>query len=302
MKHLTIEQRYQIEAYLNLGAKKHFIANEFGVHVCSIYREIGRNKKRNGGYSAKIAQEFSSDRKDRFTVNRTFTDCCQRMVVGWLHKYWSPEQISGYCKKNNIEMVSAERIYQLKHRSRPVGKHYPIANRVSIDDRPEVVNAKERFGDWEMDTIIGLNNEGAILTLTERKTNFIIIEKLGLGKNAEGVKKQVIEKLLPYKNVVYTITTDNGGEFAEHLEICKKLKTTIYFTHPYSSWEKGSIENANKLIRQYVPKKSNFSDITQEQLTDIQHKLNSRPRKKLGYETPKEIFYKFIQGNFAFGS
>lgn len=215
-------------------------------------------------------------------------------------------------------MVSVERIYQhirtdkenggnlykftrhqLKHRKRPVGKHYPVANRVSIEERPQIVENKERFGDWEMDTIIGACQQGAILTLTERKTNFIFIKQLPKGKDAKELAKRLIDQLLPYKDFVHTITTDNGPEFAEHLEMTKKLNIPIYFAHPYCSWEKGSIENANKLIRQFIPKGVDLNRYTQEQLTDIQHLINKRPRKKLNYKSPKEIFYNFINRNYG---
>jgi IS30 family transposase len=321
MKHITIEQRYQIEAYLKLKVSKDFIAKELGIDRSSVYREVSRNKLKHGGYSAKKANEFSIDRKDRFLVNRKFTDECKATVKGFLKEDWSPKQIVGYCLKHSIPIVSHERIYQfirqdkknggdlfkhcrhqLKHRKRPVGKHFPISNRVSIDERPKVVEEKSRFGDWEMDTIIGAYNQGVILTLTERQTNFIFIRKLENGKNAKSLKDQVNEILLPYKNFVHTITTDNGPEFAEHLEINKKLKTTVYFAHPYCSWEKGSIEHANKLIRQYIKKESNLNEYTQSQLTEIQHKINKRPREKLDFNSPKYIFYNLVSGNVAFGS
>jgi IS30 family transposase len=321
MKQLTIEQRYQMEAYLKLKMAKDFIAKELNVHRSTIFREFNRNRQKRGGYSAKKGQECCSDRKDRYVLHSSFTNNCKDSVIKQISQHWSPKQIVGYCKQNDIEMVSHERIYQfirldkknggklykhcrhqLKHRKRPVGKHFPIANRVSIDERPEEVSSKIRFGDWEMDTIIGAHQQGAILTLTERKTNFIIIKKLESGKNAKGVKKQVIDALLPYKNYVHTITTDNGPEFAEHLEISKAINAIVYFAHPYCSWEKGSIEHANKLIRQYVKKDSNLNEYPQIQLTEIQHKINSRPREKLNFDSPKEIFYNLVSGNVAFGS
>lgn len=222
---------------------------------------------------------------------------------------------------NNLPMVSPERIYQyirkdrvnegnlytflrhkLKNRKRAVGKHYPVANRTSIEDRPEIVENKSRFGDWEMDTIIGANQKGAILTLTERLTNFIFIAKLPFGKNAKELSKVLIHKLLPYKKHVLTITTDNGAEFANHLEITEKINAIVYFAHAYCSWEKGAIENANKLIRQYVKKEDDLNNYSQAQLNIIQHNINSRPRKKHKYQTPTNLFYNFIHGNVAFDS
>ncbi len=321
MKHITTEQRYLIEAYLKLNKSKKFISDELNIHLSSVYREINRNKLKHGGYSAKTADMYAKERKDRFVTNRKFSLDCEKQVIQYLKKQWSPKQIVGYCLNHSIEMVSHERIYQfvrenkknggnlfenlrhkLKHRKRPTGKHYPIKNRVSIEERPEIVEQKTRFGDWEMDTIIGAHQQGAILTLTERRTNFILMEKLDLGKNSVGLKKQIINLLLPYKDYVHTITTDNGAEFAEHLAIAKKLETTIYFAHPYCSWEKGSIENANKLIRQYVKKESNLNDYSRKELTEFQHKINERPREKLNFDSPKNIFYKFINGNVAFGT
>jgi len=273
MKHITIEQRYQIEAYLKLNLSKDFIAKELGLDRSTIFREFNRNKQKRGSYSANTAQKCYIDRKDRFEFNRSFTEECEKYVIEKITMDWSPKQIVGYCKKNGIPMVSHERIYQyirqekknggtlfhhcrhkLKNRKRPVGKHYPIANRTSIDERPEDVSLKNRFGDWEMDTIIGAHQQGAILTLTERKTNFIFIKKLEFGKNSKALRCQVIDTLRPYKNHVHTITTDNGPEFADHLQMTKSINAIVYFAHPYCSWEKGSIEHANKLIRQYVKK------------------------------------------------
>lgn len=324
MKHITTEQRYLIEAYLKLNMSKKFISDELNIDSSSVYREINRNKLKFGGYSAKTADMYAKERKDRFITNRKFSSKCEKTVLKYLKKDWSPKQIVGYCLNNSIEMVSHERIYQfvrkdkndggvlfenlrhkLKHRKRPIGKRFPIKGRVSIEERPEIVDQKTRFGDWEMDTIIGAHQQGAILTLTERKTNFILMEKLHLGKDSVGLKNQIIDLLLPYKDYIHTITTDNGTEFAEHIAIAKKLETSIYFAHPYSSWEKGSIENANKLIRQYVKKGTDLNDYTKKQLTEFQYKINERPREKLNFDSPKNIFYKFINeknGNVAFGT
>ena len=256
-----------MEAYLKLKMSKKFISDELGLHRSTVYRELSRNKLKHGSYSPKTADMFANERKDRFVAQRKFSNECKNKVLGYLDKQWSPKQIVGYCKRHSITMVSHEVIYQyirkdknsggklfenlrhkLKHRKRPVGKQYPISNRISIDQRPEIVNQKLRFGDWEMDTIIGAQQQGAILTLTERTSNFILMEKLKLGKNSIGLKDQIINLLLPYKKFIHTITTDNGAEFAEHQAIARKLEAQIYFANPYCSWEKGSIENANKLI------------------------------------------------------
>lgn len=319
MKQISVEQRYLIEAYLKLKKSKNFIAKELNIHRSSVFREVKRNCQKRGSYNAKAAHTLALEKKDRFINKRKFTHDCQAKVEKYIQEKWSPKQIVGYCKKHLIEMVSHERIYQflredkakggelykhcrhrLKHRKRPIGKRFPIKDRVSIEERPEIVNKKTRFGDWEMDTIIGANHEGAILTLVERQTNFFMLKKLKKGKNAEGLKDQLINLILPYKSFIFSITTDNGGEFAEHKEIAKKLNTDIYFTHPYSSWEKGSIENTNKLIRQYIPKESNFNEFTDSKLLEIQHEINKRPREKLNFDCPKNIFYNLVNGKVAF--
>jgi len=312
MKHLTKAQRYQIEAYLECGKSKSFIADKLGVDKSTIYREIRRNSARRGKYRAEVAQAFSDEKKDRYNYPRKFNDAIKRFIDEKLEKeQWSPEQICGYCKKNNIPMVSHERTYQylrqdkaaggvkyknlrhhLKHRKRPVsGKKIVIKDKVSIDLRPDVVNKKQRFGDWEIDTIVGKENKGAIITIVERKTNFLMMKKLVTGKNAKALSKALIDMLLPYKSFIHSITSDNGTEFADHKRISKKLNTDFYFAHPYSSWERGLNEYTNKLIRQYIPKKSKFDSITETQIAEIQYKINRRPRKILNYESPVNLFF-----------
>ena len=314
MKHLTKEQRYEISAYLKCDKTKIFIAKVLGVDRSTIGRELQRNSTKHGKYFPEHAHMLYNEKKERLKRTRTFTKEVEEFVVNKLKKeQWSPEQIVGYCKKNDRAMVSHERIYQLvredkktggvlytylrhklKHRNRPVTKFIPIKNRVSIDERPEVINNKERFGDWEIDTIIGDNQKGAIVTVTERTTNFILMKKLSKGKNAASLAKEVIAMLMPYKSNILSITSDNGTEFAEHEKIAKALDTKIYFAHPYSSWEKGLIEYSNKLIRQYIPKKSNFNDFSNQDISMIQKKINARPRKNLNFCRPFEVFYNLV--------
>ncbi len=181
-----------------------------------------------------------------------------------------------------------------KYRKRAVGKVSPIPNRKSIHERPIEADGT-RIGDIEMDLIVGKGNKGAILTLTDRATNFLWMHKLEQGKNAEGVANAVCQELFPYFKYIKTITTDNGGEFALHEAISKGLKGgPVYFADSYSSWQKGSIENANKLIRQYIPKNMDFSLISQDFVKAIQYKINARPRKKLNFNSPKNVFFNSI--------
>ena len=225
-----------------------------------------------------------------------------------IEEQWSPRQISGVLKKEGVS-VSHQCIYnliladasgelarhtrhKLTYRRRPKHKPFPIAERTSIHSHPEQADGK-RFGDFEMDLILDGHNH-AILTIVERSTNMLFMTKLAHGKKSEPLAKAVRRLLLPYKKHIKTITTDNGPEFAAHKLITKFLGAVIYFADPYASWQKGGIENTNKLIRQYIPKQANFDDFTDKKIASIQKKINSRPRQKLRFETPKTEFVKRI--------
>ena len=308
---LKDHQRYQIDAFLEVGKSKSFIADKLGVSISTIYRECKRNSCLSGKYDAHKADLLAKNRKRRYCKPRSFDTDQKKLVKKYLlEEQWSPKQIVGYCKNKNIPIVSHERIYQyirenkaaggdyykhlrhqLKHRKRPVGKPVLIKNRVSIDLRPDCINNKERFGDWEVDTIIGTQQKGAIVTIVERTTGMLMMKKLPQGKHAKGLSKELINMLIPYKNHVHSITSDNGKEFADHQTITKKLQTQFYFADPYCSWQRGLNEYSNKLIRQYIPKKTDFETLTDKQITQIQHKINRRPREKLNFRSPKEIFY-----------
>jgi IS30 family transposase len=315
MKHFTLQQRYALKAYLDCGKPKQEIATLLSFHKSSIYREINRNTNKQGSYNPDFANELAEERKERLCQHRKFDGPKQKLIVHWIKKeQWSPEQIKGYCAPNGIDMVSHERIYQyiredkaqggdlfkylrhkLKHRNRPVsGKHEVIKNKVSIDERPDVVNNKERFGDWEIDLIVGKGNKGAMVTIVERQTAMLMIRKLKNGKNADSLANTVIDMLLPYKKVVKSITSDNGSEFAKHEKIAQKLQSDFYFAHPYASWERGLSEYSNKLIRQYIPKKSNFDIFDDEYVKQVQYKINRRPRKNLDFKKPKDVFFNSV--------
>jgi IS30 family transposase len=312
--HLSPMQRYQIESLQRTKTKQKDIALLVGVSASTISRELKRNKSKRG-YSARLAQEFADERKERFGRKRKFTTSIEKVVREKLeNEQWSPEQIVGWCKKEGMPMVSHERIYQyirvdkqkggtlykhcrhrLKHRKRPVGgKKIVIPDKVSINSRPDIINNKERFGDWEIDTIIGVENKGAILTAVERKTGFLLMKKLKKGKNAKALANDIFMMMLPYKEMVHSITSDNGTEFYEHKMIAKKLNADYFFANPYSSWERGINEYTNKLIRQYITKKQTFTNIDDDKIQKIQRKINRRPRKKLNFETPFKILYQKI--------
>lgn len=310
-KHLTSVQRNQIEVLLKTKTPVKTVAELLSTDKSTIYREIDRNMGKRS-YSAKFAQQLSTERKERFGRARKLTPDMTKLIVEKLTtEQWSPKQIVGSCQLDNRPMVSHECIYQLirqdkqnggllwthtrhklKHRKRPlIGKQVNIKNKVSIELRPAIVDTQERCGDWEIDTIIGENRKGAILTITERKTGFLLMEKMENGKQALGIAKAAVRMLIAYKNTVHTITSDNGLEFANHEVIAKKLQAGFYFAHPYSSWERGLNEYTNKLIRQYILKGTNFDLYDKQYIKLIQNKINRRPREKLNFQTPSKIFF-----------
>lgn len=324
-RHLTLAQRYKIDALLKAGHKAPFIADQLKVDRSTLYRELKRNRTKRGRYSARSAHEISEEKKERFSVNRIFSSTMEYFIRDKLtNEQWSPEQIAGYCKQNNIPMVSHERIYQFIYQDKAEGgqlyKHLRVAskmyrkrygsgkskrsiikNRVSIDQRPDCINNKKRVGDWEIDTIIGKGNKGAIVTIAERATAFVLIAKLN-GKNAMDLAKAVVRLMAPFKDLVLSITADNGLEFAMHQYIAKKLEAEFYFAHPYSSWERGLNEYTNRLIRQYIPKKTDFNNVNDIQIREITMKLNRRPRKNLNFKSPGIIFFNSFNQKVALAS
>jgi IS30 family transposase len=185
----------------------------------------------------------------------------------------------------------------LRHQNKKYRKRYgspkrqgPLKNRTFIDDRPEVINEKQRLGDWEIDTIIGKSHKQAIVTIVERISKLTVLKKVS-SKNAKLVAEATINGLSNLSpNFVLSITSDNGSEFARHEKISESLGVDFYFTHPYSSWERGLNENTNGLVRQYLKKGVSFSDVTDESLDIIADGLNNRPRKSLGFRTPNEVY------------
>ena len=223
---------------------------------------------------------------------------------------WSPEQVSGWLLDKHEELISHESIYlhvwadkrsggdlytHLRHQGKKYDKRRngkstrgQIKNRVSIDDRPQIVDNKSRVGDWEIDTVIGKGHSGALVTIVERVTNLTVSKQVN-GKTAAAVTKATIALLKPLKAVVHTITADNGKEFAYHEKVSDALGVEFYFAHPYSSWERGLNENTNGLLRQYFPKKTDFKEVTQADVRRAVNRLNARPRKYLDFKTPGDL-------------
>ena len=240
-----------------------------------------------------------------------------------MRKYWSPEQISATLLELHSISLSPLSIYRyialnrskggtlwkfLRQANRKRRKKYGstnsqgyIPNRVSIEKRPKIVDKKSRIGDWELDTVIGSHHKGVLLTLVERRSNFTLIGKCK-DKTASSITSKIIELLKPHENKVKTLTLDNGKEFASHEVFSEKLGARSYFAHPYSSWERGLNENTNGLIRQFFPKGKSLKNIKEKTIRKVVTLLNYRPRKKLGFKMPIEIFTKrTINKNVALG-
>ena len=313
-KQLTREQRYAINLFREQGKRQNEIAETIGVSPSTISRELKRNSNKYGKYTWRHADELACERRERLAKNRMVKkEVVDEAVALLRNEQWSPKQISGYLNKQE-KHISFEKIYQivrddkaaggnlykncrhkLKHRKRPVGgaSAKNIPNRTSISQRPPEANGK-RFGDFEMDLIIGKDGAGAILTMVERSVNYMMMRRLPVGKNAVELAKTVIKMLAPFKGDIKTITTDNGSEFAAHEMITKALGTAVYFADPYASWQKGAIENMNMLIRQYIPKDTVFKDLSDDYIKHVQHKINRRPREKLDFSTPTKEFFKAL--------
>ena len=261
------------------------------------------------------AVELTIVRRERSSSNRkTPNHILKRALNLLIEEDWSPKQISGYLKREGIN-ISHERIYQeiradetqqLKNHCRHKMKYRRhkwhkrkssgrtlIPNRISIHQRPIEANGT-RFGDWEMDLVIGKGQKSAVLTMIERKTNMFLQTKLS-SKKPDVVAKAAWRLLLPYKDNVLTITTDNGCEFMNHQWLTKHIGATVYFADPFCSGQKGAVENANKLFRQYFPKGTDFRLIEQSQFDAIQAKINRRPREKLNFSSPKIEFFKLLK-------
>lgn len=306
---LAYEQRCQISVLIKSGMSQRMVAKAIGVSQSTISRELARNTGERG-YRHKQAQGKAAQRRKEAVKPTRMIPAMIATIESRLRMEWSPEQISGWLLEKREQLISHESIYlhiwadkqaggDLYTYLRRQGKKYDkrrngkstrgqIKNRVSIDERPEVVDDKSRIGDWEIDTVIGKAHCGALVTIVERVTNFTVSAQVN-SKSAADVTRATIALLRPLKDVVHTITADNGKEFAYHEEISKALSADVYFANPYSSWERGLNENTNGLLRQYFPKETNLKEVTQKQVKRAVNRLNSRPRKGLDFKTPGQL-------------
>ena len=322
MIHFTVEQRYQLEALLQQNVSKTQIGIELKKHISSIYRELNRNSdQRSSIYKANLASQKCEKRHEEKPKNQCFSLEIKNYVRALIEEDLSPEQVVGKSIKDGVLCVSHETIYKyvwndkkkggdLYKHLRTQGKTYrkrgaskdkrgQIVGRIGIENRPIEVEEKQRFGDLEIDLVIGKDHKGALLTINDRFTGMLQMKKIE-SKDAEIVKNVTIKLLQNWKPFLQTITSDNGKEFAKHKSIAEELEIDYYFANPYCSWERGANENLNGLVRQYFPKGSDFSLITDKQVKKVVEKLNNRPRKRHQFNSPNEVYLQKLNNNQAF--
>lgn len=307
-RQLTLVERYQIQAGIDLGLNISEIARQVKRHRSTVFREL----KRNGhltleGYSALYSQQQYERRREKCRRAFIVEGSTKAWVDERLKLQWSPEQISGRRKLEGLSSIGVETIYRylwrnkqrggtlwhnLRHSSNRRRRRFKFSRwpastnpRLAAENRPSIIEKRKRFGDFERDLIVGRHQASQIMTLVDRKTKFVKLAKLER-KTAEVVHRETLQALKGIE--VKSLTNDNGCEFIAHQITAKALGVPIYFTRPYASWERGTVENTNKLIRQYFPKKTNLKEIPDEKIQMVEMLLNHRPRKQLGYKTPIE--------------
>jgi len=333
MKHLTAADRGRIEVLLQEQYTNKQIARKLGRDASAIGREIAKGLDGSGIYHAWIAQvAYETNRKRCKQIPKLDHPANWKLrswVVACLQKGWDPSMISGRMKAEGFMTVCAETIYEWiynsayavaeklyqylrqgkKRRTKHTGRSShksKIPNRVSIHERPTIVKEKSRLGDWEGDSVIYTHKQ-AVNTLNERISSLVAFTKL-TQKTALLTANAVIAKLEGY--IAHTITFDNGSEFTAHGLMSEALGIAVYFADPYSSWQRGANENSNRQLRAYLPKRSDIRDLTQKELDNIAWELNNKPRRRLGWHTPQEVYDWLVKnpgeqldlGQVAFGS
>lgn len=323
-KHLTQKDRDIILKLRSEGKNFKYIAEIVQKDKSTISRELKRNKSETGEYLPSIAnKKYLERRTNAFKGKKIKCIETRTIILDKLKEGWSPEQISGWLNKeyphlyvctetiynwiydlNTKEHYGDLTVYLARKRKRRFHKGFGrkqqksnILNKKSIEERPKEVDERKRVGDWETDSIVSRESSAALNTLVERKSGLILISKLK-NKTSEQTRKIQIKRLKIFPaHLIKTITADNGGEHAEHEFVAKILGLLFYFANPYHSWERGVNENANGLVRRYFPKGTDFSKITEEEIKQVEHKINSRPRKRFGFKTPYEVFYELTGFN-----
>jgi IS30 family transposase len=308
---LTSEERYMLAALRRQGCNQSEIARSLGRHRSTVCREVRRNGTRaDGHYRAFTAQERTNGRRSRSRRNRRFSAEDFALVDELLCRQWSPEQVSGHLRRTGGLLISHETIYRHVWRDKKGGgvlythlrgarkrrrKRYGaydsrgrLAGKRMISERPAEVEARHEVGHWEVDTVMGAGSRDCVVTLVERKTGLVLVGKLS-DRTAESLSRR-LTRLIRGAGRVETVTADNGTEFHGYGRVERLTGAAFYFARPYHSWERGSNENANGLLRQYLPKGVSMAGLSQQRCNVIARKLNTRPRKRLGFRTPLECF------------
>ncbi len=300
--HLTQEERYQIYTLLREGFSKRYIAWRLNRSPSTISREIKRNRARNG-YFAKHAHKLAR-RRHHSNPKRIPCDIWVQ-VIAYLELQWSPEQIASQVavslhsiyrfiqqdkSKGGVLFHNLRFRNQRKRKYGSIETRGQLTNRKSIHDRPAEIEQRSRFGDLEIDTIVGKNHQQSLVSIVDRKTGYLWLKKCSTRK-AEEVCQATIILLEPIKEQLKTITADNGKEFSLHEYAAQELDVDWYFADPYSAWQRGTNENTNGLIRQYVRKGSDLNDYTDAYIAEITQRLNHRPRKRLGFKSPSQVLF-----------
>jgi IS30 family transposase len=309
---ITCEERYTISTLRKQGYKPSKIAQYLGRHPSTIYREIQRNRCNDGHYRPSKADSRTRTRRSFSRRNQRFSAQDYDLVESFLRCDWSPEQVSGYLARHTLLRISHETIYQYiwadkaiggdlfthlrgsqKRRRRRYGSYDSrgrLAEKRHISERPPEIECRSSIGHWEIDTVLGKGSKDCIVTLVERKTRYSLIGKLK-ARTKEQLNARLLKLIAQHSPLIKSITADNGTEFHGYKTIEKATGIPFYFATPHHSWERGTNENTNGLIRQYLPKSESMANLSQRKCQIIANKLNSRPRKILGFQTPEECFH-----------
>ncbi|WP_050418084.1 IS30 family transposase [Azoarcus sp. CIB] len=310
---LTQEERYSMTALMRSGCSQAEISRELGRSPSTISRELQRNATRHdGNYRAQKAQQYAAARRRRSRRTSWFSAEQMQQVEQLLKRKWSPEQISASVKAEGVWTISHETIYRHILKDKKAGgtlyrhtrimpkqrrKRYNskdsrgvLAGKRHITERERAIEQRLTVGHWEGDTVIGQDKHHCILTLLERKSGYAIIKKL-TARTAAQVTTAATLAITEHAAKFHTLTLDNGTEFHDYKTLEARFPLLCYFATPYHSWERGSNENLNGLIRQYIPKGVCMKNLTQHECDQIAHELNIRPRKRHGFKTPLEIYY-----------
>lgn len=310
-RQLSTEERYQIAVLRQQGLTPEAIARALRRHGSTIYRELARNATPyDGAYRPSVAVEQANGRRRRSRRNARYQPSDFKLVARLLRRRWSPEQIVGRCRRLGLPIMSHETIYLYIWRDRAAGgslwthlrgapkrrrKRYRsndsrgrLAGKRPIQDRPQIVARRDRFGDWEADTVHG-NDKASIATAVERKSGVVRLGPLPR-TTVQHTNSRLTKLLSREPHPVLTLTSDNGVEFHGYKQLERTLGATFYFATPHHAWERGTNENTNGLIRQYLPKGSSLAHLSQARCNQIAAALNDRPRKRLGFLTPNEVY------------